>query len=329
MRIVRAKRRNQSDIVEAWSIKAIRHVLPVYRRAVEADVAGQPSASLWEDYQRSLERAYVLVYMLGSVWAWRQVPKRDREKVFHAFHGTSETASVAQKTTFAQSVTIEAGWGLPYNDALDAFKDKVPEADSLISEVRRLAEYRAKVSAAQEQANAAKSISRLIQSKLEPYTKAVDPVAIARVEVLKSLLGEEATVGRLQTEYRTTLMEAFNGGSAAQFQRTKLYIPVLMYRSHRDIRTRGNPQGLYPEPDRHWQFNGFCAPTDDPIWDTVTPPCGFCCRCVVVGVSRAECKQRGWIMPNGELNTPLIRQQFEAQRRLVTEGRIPDPGFRA
>ena len=68
-----------------------------------------------------------------------------------------------------------------------------------------------------------------------------------------------ATVHRLETIYRNNLGSSYNEASARILEEPDVHevIPLVMLNEIRDRRTRGNPNGLYPDRGFHWQMDGF------------------------------------------------------------------------
>lgn len=100
--------------------------------------------------------------------------------------------------------------------------------------------------------------------------------------------------GRLETIYRNAVQTAYHAGRWQQFEQAKRRRPFLMYDAINDQRTR---------PD-HRALDGYIAPVDDPVWDTIAPPNGHNCRCSLIGLTQAQAEARGWTgsaqPPSGE-----------------------------
>jgi len=75
----------------------------------------------------------------------------------------------------------------------------------------------------------------------------------------------------LTTEYYTARQTGINAARWLEQQSVKDVLPYLQYRTQRDGRVRVE----------HAVLDGFTAPVDHPVWDTIYPPNGWRCRCFV------------------------------------------------
>lgn len=103
------------------------------------------------------------------------------------------------------------------------------------------------------------------------------------------LTGEEKLVQlgstrRLRTIYWANTRTAHAAGEWERTERTKAFLPFLVYKLSRAERKR-------PE---HEAWVGIVAPVDDPIWDRLYPPNGWGCQCGIRQISRPEAIRLGW-----------------------------------
>ncbi len=169
-----------------------------------------------------------------------------------------------------------------------------------------------------------------------------------RREVVDPKTGEiaETEIGapaRLRTIYDTNIRTANAAGSWDRIQRTKRFLPNLLY-------TVGPSAKHRPE---HLAWHGTLLPADDPWWLTHFAPNGWGCKCSIRQVGRAEYERlvRDGIpgpgvqeldrngMPTGRLirsktptittAPPLDRVPWKNKRTGITElvPRGIDPGF--
>lgn len=106
---------------------------------------------------------------------------------------------------------------------------------------------------------------------------------------------------RLRTIFDTNLRTARAAGRWERIERNADRRPYLRYSAILDSHTR--PQ--------HRAWHGLIRRYDDPIWDTLYPPNGWNCRCVVQQLSERDLRRRGWDV------TPA--HQVEAIRKQTRE----------
>lgn len=125
---------------------------------------------------------------------------------------------------------------------------------------------------------------RQFQQELEPLLRAkgwwgkqvvVDGAGNAEMVELGSLR-------RLRTIYQTNLQSAYMAGRA-QAQAAASAFPYLMYVAVMDSRTRPSHAALH---GRVWR-------KDDPVWQVLTPPNGFNCRCRTRALTEGQMRREG------------------------------------
>lgn len=126
-------------------------------------------------------------------------------------------------------------------------------------------------------------------------------------EVVERLTGW--TQAYSETVYRTNLTSAYTAGRFQQANSADVndVIGAFGFQSRNDADTRPN----------HRAAHGLIAPTNDSIWDRLSPPLGYRCRCQIRLVSRFDLERRGLIR-DGRI------MRFEPAG-LSAAG--PDPGF--
>ncbi|MDH4122383.1 MAG: phage minor head protein [Deltaproteobacteria bacterium] len=121
---------------------------------------------------------------------------------------------------------------------------------------------------------------------------------------------------RLKIIYDTNLRTARAAGQWERIQRTKEFLPYLIYGLGPSLRHR--PQ--------HVVLDGTLLPADDPFWNTHFPPNGWRCKCWVRQVSEGEAGRRGWkVSPS-----PTVEYVNWTNKRTGQVERVPkgiDPGF--
>jgi SPP1 gp7 family putative phage head morphogenesis protein len=126
---------------------------------------------------------------------------------------------------------------------------------------------------------------------------------------------------RLRTIFDTNLRTARAAGRWERIERNAERRPYLRYSAIQDARTR-------PE---HAAWHGLIRRWDDPIWETLYPPNGWNCRCLVQQYGERDLARKGWSVTS-DREAGAIRQQTRewVNRRTgeileIQDG--VDPGF--
>lgn len=121
-----------------------------------------------------------------------------------------------------------------------------------------------------------------VQKKLAELGLAGASVAKAR-----KALPEIAPFSQSYAEnvYRTNLAHAYSAGRFKEMQDPEVreVAPAFMFEAVKDADTRPN----------HAAAHGMIAPWDSAVWDRMTPPIGFQCRCTLRVVTKFELQERG------------------------------------
>lgn len=132
-----------------------------------------------------------------------------------------------------------------------------------------------------------------------------------------------------ETVLRTNLSRAFNQAHVDEVAgEMGKFVALLRLDEVHDNRTRGNPNGLYPNPDRpHWQMDGYLAAPRDPVWSIITPPNGYNCRASTTAITWDTAERMGLLSGKRTLNHSRIRSKNGIRQKLIDSGVYPDPGF--
>lgn len=108
---------------------------------------------------------------------------------------------------------------------------------------------------------------------------------------------------RLATIYQTNMQSAYMAGRYAAAYEARETHPYWMYIAVMDGVTRPSHAALHGKVFR-W---------DDPIWQHITPPNGYNCRCRFVALTEAEVKRRGLKVESsqGKTGTETIETGFD------------------
>ena len=308
-------------IVERHAGEAVRHALPTYVEAVSAVLRGEDATEAWIAYERALVRAWVLLSLLGEANARRSMklpPVEDQRPL------TEPDVSL-----FALDIGGLFHGG--FVAAINAFLKDVPDLQDRVTVILETAKSGARAFRKKEMQEAPRSLTKTLASHIAKrmdegdVDTLLEPRAIA--QALQTASGRQVAVNRMETQYRTALLSAFNEGQREQRSMHADLIPLQELNEIQDRRTRGNPAGLYPDAGPHYQMHGFVAPVADPIWNIITPPNGYNCRATTRGIGWPEARRRGWA-EGRELNLDALRRDMKSRQRLIDSGSYPDPGFR-
>ncbi|RMD93348.1 MAG: hypothetical protein D6811_05080 [Alphaproteobacteria bacterium] len=88
---------------------------------------------------------------------------------------------------------------------------------------------------------------------------------------------------RIETIYRTNIQTAYMAGHWRNFEMSKRTRPWLMFDAINDSRVRPN----------HLALDGVIRHVDDPVWDKISPPLGWNCRCTLRSLTDLAAQKRG------------------------------------
>lgn len=88
---------------------------------------------------------------------------------------------------------------------------------------------------------------------------------------------------RLETIFRTNLQTNYMAGHWRNFELARRSRPWLMFDAINDSRVRPH----------HLALDGVIRAVDDPVWDRISPPLGFNCRCSLRSLSDRAARRRG------------------------------------
>lgn len=114
-----------------------------------------------------------------------------------------------------------------------------------------------------------------------------------------------------ETIYRTNLAGAYTAGRFRQMQDpdVRAVAPAFEYMAIGDHSTRKN----------HAAADGLLADVSDGVWDRVSPPMGYNCRCDLRIVDRFELEDRGLLLKSGhvKLHTPATFKEAHPDKGFV------------
>lgn len=125
------------------------------------------------------------------------------------------------------------------------------------------------------------------------------------------------SVRRLRTIYWANVRTAHAAGEWERTQRTKAFLPYLLYTL--SVAERRRPE--------HEGWVGIVLPVDHPWWHSHYPPNGWGCKCGVRQISKAEAGRLGWT--EGQTDPLIVMEPWRNKRTGVTV-MVPqgiDPGW--
>ena len=317
-----------SRLIESRAVEVAASMREAYRAAWLATARGEPSADLWARLAERFGQAVVVSTLLGVANERRRLVRAGLVPVVREQPRIEKAPDVATFDDKPASLRLPKS----FLDQLNVFRRDVPRLEERVNVLRWTAGNVARRMMERERGLvfdiSARRVARVLVAP-DGSESLRDVRGDIAADVLEELSGTPLD-HRIVTETRTVMAEAFNTGSMDTIRENREVVPVTVLSEIHDRRTRGNPNGLYPEPHRHWQMDNFAAPSDDPVWRRIMPPNGWNCRAGVRGVSIAEARRNGWVPKDGiEPDRQALRRQFAAQWRLIESGQYPDPGFKS
>lgn len=270
----------------------------------------------WERWQRYVERMLLLYGLAGAARPTRGA------RIVRPRAPLSLPAGAERTTMFARAPAFVTA---PFVEAVEAYIDRIPGGQDILVWLRRVSEA-ASAKIRREAEDRARDVLRKRADELIAAGKPAEREAVM-ARVLATAGSVDGLAERHNTVFRTALQSSLNAGQRSTLRRA---VNVMAYRlvEVKDLRTRGNPRGLYPHPHKHWQMTGFVAAASDPIWNFIWPPNGYNCRATVEPLFAADLQRMGlWF--NDAPDVAKMRRMFARQWAVIEAGEYPDPGFRA
>lgn len=269
----------------------------LYRRALADAMLGKPDA--WRDYLLALEQ----LYMLAQLHGWRKI-----DYAVHMRYADDHDGVIKIK---------------PFRKALAAIRKRVSVPVYVLQQM----ELRAK--------NWAFWITGVDRTKILDQVKktisgAMAGKGIPSTSQIRAALGEEGKKiadARIETIVRTNVATGFMDGQRAAIGKNIKHFALLRLDEIHDRRTRGNPDGLYPNPlHPHYQMDGFMEEPTHPVWQTIWPPNGYNCRASITPITWLEAKSMG-LVKNLKIDRAALDKHNGRRWYYITRGLYPDKGF--
>lgn len=165
--------------------------------------------------------------------------------------------------------------------------------------------------------SASQAVTRRIQATIAQAARIGQPRDVVVSEIAEALgarrfdeSGAAYIRSYADTVFRTSTASAYTAGRhrQAESENVRKVIGAWRYDATPDGDVRPN----------HLAADGFIAHLDDPVWNLMSPPNGFNCRCALTMVPRRQAIQAGAMSEGG---LPIMRSSLPA-------GAFPDAGFK-
>ena len=158
-----------------------------------------------------------------------------------------------------------------------------------------------------------------VQAQLGVVQQAGIPIPKA-AEIVEQLTGW--TRAYAHTVVRTNLTTAYAAGRFAQLKdpAVQAIVPALRFVTVQEPYDPKTGRGTRPN---HRAAHGLVAAVDDPVWDKISPPLGYNCRCTVALVTRGMLERMGKLEKNGAVKAAKIPPKAGPDAGFVHAGR-PD-----
>ena len=314
-----------------------------YTLALAAQIEKLPADHHWADFRRILERAYVLVGL---------------EAASDSYSAARRSGLSSNEQFQRAEFEVEAG---PFLDAIAEFEGRIPrlasEVKTLLAEAEQIAGnvVEAEISGAVQAALGRTELGdRILRGSFwvtgttggqlldlrsvlagimrgELGSKELRQMGVADfVNEVQARGIRNLTSARLETIYRNNLSSVYSETAARTMERNDVaeVMPLVMLNEIRDRRTRGNPNGLYPNAGFHWQMDKFIGTMPDFRRLGLIPPNGHGCRAGIRGITIGEAVANGWMNNDGQIDRVAVNSHNGARLSIIERGDYPDPGFK-
>lgn len=285
---------------------------PLYQAALSKQAQGGNAQAEWDAFAHTLARVYILSSLTGRASA---IMAARRQGIRLEFQNPKLVAGDVHYAVGDRLITA------PFTEAINFFTKLVPNLRHVVNAMTPLMKQQAFYVTGIESKDALTKLKdRLMRSLTGAAPEGQEhPSQQSFIDWAGDKIARALGRARLETVYRTNVMGALNQGRLEQQQSEDLrpHIALTMYDATHDRRARPT----------HLKFDTFVAPPDDPIWQTVTPPCGFRCRCTTHPLTWEKAMALGFADGLRNLNRPAIDAHNAPKLAMVNAGQFPDPGF--
>ncbi len=298
---LKAKHQPSPVLDRIWS-EATPVLASVYRRALKAK-SGPAYAKAWGEFNAAIGSLYILAHLHGSVNMKNQLP------------------ATARFSEESHPGILTIG---PFREAIAAVLSRHPvDWRTAIDIGSKASKFSIWVTGIERR----ESLVRL-QIYIAKMTEGTESLSEHAARAALGKAADALTDARMETIVRTNTMVAYADGQAAQGRAMREHIALYRLDEVHDKRTRGNPSGLYPDPNHpHYQMDGFMESPESPVWSIIWPPNGYNCRATITPITWPTAERTGFAKDH-----KIIRGALAAHngRRVwfIEQGLYPDPRFK-
>ncbi len=318
--------------VHELTASALPELGEVYVDALIAQAEGDPgAASIWAEFRRMMFRILMFSDLLGRADA-----VAESRGAGMAIGAAEEDLSDLGLDRFDDASPLITA---PFLEAIDLFQGRIPRLRETIEQITPGIREAAFWVTGIEETSALEKIQAMILRSLDP-TQTLERIEAGEpsgqgisdfAATIRDDLGEALTTARLETVYRTNVVQALSDGRDAQLRDPgiKNATALWMLNEVQDTRTRGNPAGLYPDAGPHFQMDGFIEDPGHSVWRQIgwPGPGGFQCRRSVSPIGWPTAIRNGWANEDRTLNKSAIDAHNGRRWDFINSGQYPDDGF--
>lgn len=315
----------QKQTIETLQRETYRLLAPEYAKQIGRIARG--TSADWSKFQDIFARSLFMSQLIGRATVVTQLRNQGQSvPINNQFKQTDQIVKYFDDKKEQQSFLIK-----PFKEAIRAFINKVPGLASVVETLAPQARRQAFFISGIENEKALSAIQNSLSNRLQNITAETTGTQVAKMR--KQIIDETGvslSKARLATVVRTNTNQAYNDGHLEQLTSQAVVSSVALIEliEIQDSRTRGNPNGRYPDSGFHWQMDGFMETPENPIWQSITPPNGYNCRGRIASVSWNKAIRLGLATKDRKIIRSKLDARNRAKWQIIRRGDYPDPGFK-
>lgn len=309
--------------IQEMTDAALPRLAEVYDAALMAQAVGSiEEPGLWAEFRRIIFRIMMFADLAGRAEAVEET-KAGGIPVGTAAEDLSDVG--LEQFAAGDDAFITA----PFIEAIDIFSGRVPRLRSLIEEITPGIRQMAFTITGIESTTGLEKLQAAILRTLDPEQRGGGLSSF--IQLAQTEAGANLTAARLETVYRTNVVQALSDGRDAQLKDPgiRTQTALWMLNEVHDVNTRGNPAGKYPNAGPHFQMDGFIEDPGHSVWQKIGWPggAGFNCRRSVSPITWPTAISKGWANSDRTLNKDAIDAHNFPRWDFINSGEYPDEGW--